>query len=59
MLAAKDDDGAELVLAARLKDCGAFDCGATFDGFGCIFGGTVDDGAAFLLILDVIRAVMC
>ena len=34
MLAAKDDAGAGLVLAARLKDCGAFGCGATFDGFG-------------------------
>ena len=33
MLAAKDDDGAGLVLAARLKDCGAFGCGATFDRF--------------------------
>ena len=37
-LAAKDDDGAGLVLAAsRLKDCGAFGCGATFDGFGAAF----------------------
>ena len=46
MLAAKYDDGAELVLAARFKDCGAelvlaarfrdcgaFCCGATLDGF--------------------------
>jgi len=45
VLAAKDDDGAGLVLAARLKDCGAFGCGATFDGFGgtiCGFGAAFD-----------------
>ena len=33
MPAAKYDDGAELVLAARFRDCGAFCCGATLDGF--------------------------
>ena len=59
MLAAKDDDGAGLVLAARLKDCGAFGCGATFDGFEDIFCGTIDGGAALFFILDVIRSVMC
>ena len=44
MLAAKYDDGAGLVLAARLKDCGAFGCGATFDRFGDTICGV---GAAF------------
>ena len=58
MLAAKDDDGAGLVLAARLKDCGAFGCGTTFDGFEGIFRGTVDGGAALFFILDVIRYSM-
>ena len=46
MLAAKYDDGAGLVLAARLKDCGAYGCGATFEGFGgtiCGFGAAAFD----------------
>ena len=45
MLAAKDVAG--LVLAARLKDCGAVNIGATFGRFEDIFCGTVDVGATF------------
>ena len=47
MLAAKKyDDGAELVLAARFRDCGAFGCGATLDGFRGTLCDTFDGGAA-------------